>query len=107
MPGVSSITASAVSSTEIDVKWATSSSVSGYQVFRSTTGSAGSYTQIATTAVNAGSYASSGLTGSTEYCYEVRSFKTVGKNTTFSAFSSAACATTLPPPIAAPSETEA
>jgi hypothetical protein len=103
----SSITASAVSWNEIDLSWPTTPSVSGYEVFRSTSGAAGPYTLITTTAATIGNYADQGLTASTQYCYEIRSFKRAGKNTTYSAFSSAACATTSPPPVAAPSETDA
>ncbi|HTD83530.1 MAG TPA: hypothetical protein VK648_07030, partial [Gemmatimonadaceae bacterium] len=103
----SSIAATVVSWSEIDVSWATSPSASGYQVFRSTTGPAGSYTQIAGTAANSSFYPNTGLTGSTQYCYEIRSFKNAGRNVTYGAVSGPACATTLPPPVIAPSETDA
>src|SRR5205085_7789179 len=46
-------------------------------------------------------------TGSTQYCYQIRSFKFTGRTTTYGAFSSPACAITLPPPVIAPSETDA
>jgi hypothetical protein len=103
-PGIS---ASAISWNQIDLSWPTTPSVSGYEVFRSTPAAAGPYTLIATTAATIGNYADQGLTTSTQYCYQIRSFKRAGKNTTYSAFSSAACATTAPPPVAAPSETNA
>src|SRR5437016_1118572 len=102
----SSITANAISWSEIDVSWATSPSASGYQIFRSTTGAAGAYTQIAQYNGTVSTYPNTGLTGSTEYCYEIRSFKNTGRTTTYGAFSSPACATTLPPPVIAPSETD-
>jgi hypothetical protein len=108
--GGSGLTASGVSWFEVDLTWPTSPSASGYQIVRSTAGAAGVYTQLATTTSNVGNFADRAVSGSTQYCYEVRSFKTAGKNTTFSAFSSAACATTPappPPPILAPTETEA
>jgi hypothetical protein len=108
--GVSRLTASAVSWFEIDLTWPATAGVTGYQIYRSTTGVAGVYTQLAATTSNAVSFADTGLKGSAQYCYEVRSFKTAGKNTTLSAFSSAACATTPappPPPVEAPTETEA
>jgi hypothetical protein len=107
----SSFTASAISASEIDLTWQQQSSpqVNGYQVFRSTTGPTGSYSLIASTSPTATSYADAGLTVSTQYCYEIRSFKTAGKNTTYSAYSAAACATTLappPPPVNAPSDVD-
>lgn len=104
---VSSLTASAVSWREIDLSWPTSPSVSAYQIFRSTTGASGAYTQISTVSTITSRYGDVGLMGSTQYCYEVRSFKYTGKTISYSAFSSPACATTLPPPISPPSEIEA
>ena len=103
MVGVSSLAASPVSWSEIDLAWPTSSSVSGYQVFRSTSGPAGGYNLIATTAATVGNYADRGLTASAQYCYEVRSFKNTGRNVSYSSYSSPACATTSPPPVAAAS----
>ena len=106
----SSFAASAISTSEIDLTWQRSSPpVDGFQVFRSTTGATGNYSLIATIAPTATSYADSGLTVSTQYCYEIRSFKTAGKNTTYSAYSASACATTLappPPPVNAPSDVD-
>jgi len=64
---------------------------------------------IATTVASARSYPNTGLTGSTQYCYEVRSFKVTGKNTNYSAPVGPVCASTLaPPPVppVAPSETD-
>jgi hypothetical protein len=100
----SGLSASAISPSEIDLVWPGSSApANGYQVSRSTTGATGTYSIVATTAPAATGYADLGLTGSTTYCYEVRSFKTTGKNTTYSAYSASACATTLNPPIIPPS----
>lgn len=95
------IAASAVSSSEIDLIWQQQSSpqVNGFQVFRSTTGATGSYSLIASTASTPTSYADVGLTTGTSYCYEVRSYKTNGRNTSYSTYSEASCATTkLDPP---------
>ena len=103
----SGLSATVVSWSEIDISWASNPSASGFQVFRSTNGAAGSYVLIATPGATARSYANTGLTGSTQYCYEVRSFKTAGKNTNYSAYSGPVCATTLAPPVVAPSETDA
>src|SRR2546423_12297478 len=104
---ISTITASAVSWNEIDLTWQTSPSASGYQIFRSTTGATGSYAQIGSVYGNTSRYADVGLTPSSQYCYKVRSFKYTGKSISNGAFSSAACATTLPPPIVPPSEIDA
>ena len=104
---VSTITASAASWNEIDLTWQTSPSASGYQIFRSTSGASGSYAQIGTVYGNTSRYADVGLTPSSQYCYEVRSFKYTGKSISNGAFSSAACARTSPPPIAPPSEIDA
>jgi fibronectin type 3 domain-containing protein len=102
----SSIAVSAVSPSEIDLSWANTPSASGYQIFRSDNGATGSYSLIASTAATVTSYANTGLIGSTQYCYEIRSFKTSGRNTTYSAYSNAACATTLAPPVNAPSDVD-
>jgi len=100
----SDFSASAISASEIDLAWPSSNSqVNGFQVFRSTTGSTGTYSLIATTAPTATGYADVGLTGSSSYCYEIRSFKTAGKNINYSPYSGAACATTFIPPVDAPS----
>src|SRR3982751_4664703 len=104
---ISSLTASAVTWREIDLSWPTSPSVSAYQIFRSTTGASGAYTQISTVSTITSRYGDVGLIGSTQYCYEVRSFKYTGKTISYGAFSSPACATTLPPPINPPSEIHA
>ncbi|HJQ10841.1 MAG TPA: fibronectin type III domain-containing protein [Gemmatimonadaceae bacterium] len=107
---VGSLTASAVSWNEIDLTWPTTGGVTGYQIFRSTTGVSGAYTQLTTITSNTGSYADRAVDGSREYCYQVRSYKTAGRNTNYSGFTSAVCATTPappPPPIVAPSEVQA
>jgi titin len=103
----SGLSAAVVSWSEIDISWAGSPSASGYQVFRSTNGPTGTYVLIATTGATARSYPNTGLTGSTQYCYEVRSFKNAGKNINYSAYTGPVCATTLSPPVVAPSETDA
>ncbi|HEY8830999.1 MAG TPA: fibronectin type III domain-containing protein [Gemmatimonadaceae bacterium] len=105
----STFTASAISATEIDLAWQNPSpkQLTGFQIFRSATGPAGVYSLIASVAATATQYADVALTPSTNYCYEIRSYKTAGRNTTYSAYSAPACATTLAPPVVAPSETNA
>jgi fibronectin type 3 domain-containing protein len=95
----SGLTASAVSPTEIDLSWASSPNASGYQIFRSNNGTTGTYSLIATTNAAVTKYANSGLISSTQYCYEIRSFKVAGKNTSYSAYSTAACAATKQGPL--------
>ena len=80
-----SLSASAVSSSQINLTWTASTDnvgVMGYNIYRGGT-------QIATSATN--SYADSGLTASTQYTYTVSAYDAAGNN---SAQSSAASATT-------------
>lgn len=98
--------ATGVAWNQVSLSWSAVPSATGYQLFRSTTGATGDYVPLTGT-LAATRYVDGGLTGATQYCYEVRSTKTAGKNISYSALSSPACATTLPPPVAAPSETDA
>src|SRR2546426_6976746 len=85
---------------QINVGWQdNSSNESGFEVYRSTTGPSGAFSLVATVGANATSYGNGGLAGSTQYCYEVRAFRTTGGKTTYSAFSSTACATTPRAPV--------
>ncbi|MEX2157050.1 MAG: hypothetical protein WD773_09445 [Gemmatimonadales bacterium] len=103
-----SLSASAVSHNQIDLTWQdNSSNESGFEVHRSITGPSGAYTLRATTGANITSYSDAGVDPSTQYCYKVRAFRTTGGNTSYSAFSTTACATTFAPPLPpvnAPSE---
>ena len=93
----------------IDLSWQdTSSTETGFEIDRSATGANGAFSLVATTAANTTTYSDTGLNASTEYCYKLRSFKTGWGKTTYSTFSTVACATTLAPPTpAAPSNTSA
>src|SRR5216110_2187518 len=87
------LTASAVSSSQINLSWTASSDnvgVSGYRVYRNST-------QIATT--GATSFANMGLSPSTTYSYAVAAFDAAGN---LSAQSSPASATTPAPPDTTP-----
>jgi len=96
----SNTNAVAVSWDQINVGWRdNSSNETGFEVHRSTTGPSGAFALLATAGANATSYGNGGLAGSTQYCYEVRAFRTTGGKTTYSAFSSAACATTPAAPV--------
>src|SRR5438552_3055172 len=87
------LTASAVSSSQINLSWTASSDnvgVSGYRVYRGGT-------QIATT--SATSFANTGLSASTTYSYTVAAYDAAGN---LSAQSSSASATTPAPPDTTP-----
>jgi len=102
----SNTSASAVSESRIDVSWQDNSdNETGFEVHRSTTGASGPFALLTSTAANVTSYGNVGLTPSTEYCYQVRAFRTTGRRTSYSAFSATACATTTVP--AAPSSADA
>ncbi len=68
----SSLTATAVSSSQINLSWQdNSSNETGFEIDRATS-SGGPYTQIATTGANVTSYSNTGLAASTTYYYRVR-----------------------------------
>jgi hypothetical protein len=95
--GGAGLVARATSPSEIDLSWPAASRVTGYQLFRSTNGPAGSYALLAST--GSLTYADMGLSSSTQYCYEYRSYTAHPNNTSYSALSSSACATTPVPPV--------
>lgn len=86
-PAPTGLTASAVSSSQINLAWNAVSGAVAYDVFRSTT-SGGPYTQIATVGTTA--YSNTGLAAGTTYYYVVKALTTCE-----SAFSNQASATTL------------
>jgi hypothetical protein len=98
--GSSSITATPISGTQIDVVWPDNSrNEAGFEVHRSSPGVG--FTLRASTDPNVTSYRDEGLTPTTQYCYKVRSFKITGRKPTYSTFSEVACATTPNPPAPA------
>jgi titin len=98
----SNTSAVAVSWSQINVAWRdNSSNETGFEVYLSTTGPSGSFGALISLGANAASYGNTGLAASTQYCYKVRAFRTTGGKTTYSAFSSAACATTPAAPVPA------
>jgi hypothetical protein len=101
----SGLQARAASSTEIDLSWPAASRVTGYQLFRSANGTGGSYVLLASTASL--TYADTGLSSSTQYCYEVRSYTEHNNKTNYSAPSAAACASTPAPPVNPPTGIDA
>ncbi len=91
--------ADAASDSRIDVSWPDNSPTeTGFEVHRSTAGPGGAFTLLATTDRNVTSYSDQGLTAETQYCYEVRSFRKTGKETSYSTFTGAGCTTTFPLP---------
>jgi fibronectin type III domain protein len=102
------LTAKAVAWNEIDLSWPrASNAATGYEIFRSITGVTGTYSLLSSVGSSVTTYADGGRSGSTQYCYEVRSYKIAGKNTQYSTFSGSACATTPAPPVSAPSQADA
>jgi fibronectin type 3 domain-containing protein len=84
-----SLTATAVSLSQINLTWAdTSSNESGFKIERSS--ATAGWAQIATTGANIASFSSTGLAGSTTYSYRVRAYNTAGD----SGYSNTASATT-------------
>jgi hypothetical protein len=96
----STTNAVAGSESRIDVSWKdNSTNETGFEVHRSTAGVNGAFALWVSTGAGVISYSDAGLTPSTQYCYKVRAFRTMGNKTSYSAFSTTACATTRPPPI--------
>ncbi len=88
------LTATAFSSSQINLAWTdNSSNESGFKIERKT-GATGTYAEVATVGMNVTSYSDSGLTGETTYYYRVRSYNPNGA----SAYSNEANATTTGPP---------
>jgi phosphodiesterase/alkaline phosphatase D-like protein len=86
----SNLSASAASSTQINLNWQdNSSNESGFRIERKE-GSGGNYSQIATTAANAAAYGDSGLSSGKTYFYRIRAYNANGD----SAYSGEASATT-------------
>jgi hypothetical protein len=86
----SSLTASAVSASQINLLWHdNSNNETGFKIQRATS-SGGPWAQIATVGANATSYSNSGLSASTTYYYRVLAYNSTGN----SSYSNTASATT-------------
>ena len=86
----SNLSATATSSTQINLAWTDNSSTEdGFYVERKT-GAGGTYSQIASPGANVTSYSDTGLSASTEYYYRVRAYNSAGT----SSYSNEANATT-------------
>ncbi len=100
VPG--SLSASAVSSSQINTSWTAStdsggSGLAGYKIERCTGSGCTSFAQIATTTTT--SYSNTGLTANTTYQYRVRAYDHAGNN---SGYSNTVSATTPAPPDTTP-----
>ena len=101
------LTATALSYQDISLVWQdNSTNESGWEVYRSLTGPTGTFTLFTVySGQNITQGGNSGLQASTQYCYRVRAFSTLGQSgkvRAYSDFSNTACATTpgLPVPAA-------
>jgi titin len=82
-----SLTATAVSASQINLAWTdTSNNETGFKIERSTDGV--TFTQIGTAGTNAASYSSTGLSSGMRYYYRVRAYNAAGN----SSYSNAASA---------------
>ena len=89
----SNLTATAISSSQINLSWTDNSSdETGFSIERCTGNGCTNFAQIATTGSNATSYSNTGLARNTWYRYRVRAFNAAGN----SAYSNIATAKTSP-----------
>jgi subtilisin family serine protease len=74
----SNLTATAISSSQIDLLWTDNSYIeTGFKIERKI-GETGTYSQAATVGANVTTYSDTGLNGSTTYYYRVRAYNTTG-----------------------------
>jgi hypothetical protein len=100
--GPSGLSATAVSSSQINLSWTdNSNNETGFKIERApdSAGSPGTFAQIATVAASVTSYQNTGLTACTNYWYRVRAYNVCGD----SSYSSNATAITQSAAITAPS----
>jgi subtilisin family serine protease len=89
----SNLTATAISSSQIDLLWTDNSySETGFKIERKI-GDTGTYSQAATVGANVTTYSDTGLNGSTTYYYRVKAYSTAGD----SQYSNEVSATTQAP----------
>jgi len=92
LPGLVISGISAVSSTSIKISWRAVSSVSGYQLYRSTSAT-GTFTRA--TSRTSTTYSNTGLKAGTAYYYKVRVYKVIGTATYYGPFSAIKTGVTL------------
>ena len=77
--GPTGLTATAVSSSQINLTWVDSDTTEqGFKIERCTGAGCSNFAQIATVGANVTSYSNTGLTGSTSYSYRVRAYNAGG-----------------------------
>jgi titin len=91
LPAVTGLSATGVSTTEVDLAWDDSTGETDYRIERSLNGS--TWTLLATTLADVHSYANTGLTAGTAYYYRVRATNAGGN----SLVGDAKSAVTIPP----------
>ncbi|GAB3762217.1 fibronectin type III domain-containing protein [Spirosoma pomorum] len=92
------LTATAVSSSQINLQWADlSDNETGFQIERGNT-TTGTFSKVADVGANATTFSDQNLTASTQYCYRVRAVNAAGT----SGYTDVQCATTTAPPVGAP-----
>ena len=95
----SSLTATAISSSQIDLSWTdNSNNETGFKIERKT-GSGGTYAQIDTVSASATTYSNTGLSEETTYYYRVRAYNSSGN----SAYSNESSSTTPAQPTSSAS----
>jgi hypothetical protein len=99
LPAPSNTNAIASSGSTIEISWRdNSSNETAFEIHRSATVT-GSFTLRAPAGPQITRYSDQGLEPGSQYCYKVRVARVKGSNTSYSAFSNTACATTpVPPP---------
>ena len=101
-PGPADLTATAVSSSQINLAWVDSATTEqGFKIERCTGAGCSNFTQIATVGANVTSYSNTGLAASTSYSYRVRAYNGGGDSAYSNTASATTQASTSPP--AAPS----
>ena len=105
LPAPSDLTATAFSSSQIDLTWTDNSSAETAFSIERKGGNLGSFSEIATVAADSTSYSDTGLDANTPYYYRVRALNQAESQ--FSAFSSEATATTLNESPDAPTDLQA
>jgi len=101
IPAAGTLTATAASSSQIMLGWVDDArNETGWEIDRSTSGTNGRFDFVTSLGTDATAYNDDALAEATQYCYKVRSFVVVGRKTSYSAYTNAACATTaMNPPI--------
>lgn len=98
---VNTLNAWPTSAHTIQVEWTDNvRNEDGWEMHRSTTGATGPFSLLVALAANSQYHIDAGLTAATQYCYQVRSFRTKGVTRTVSDFTVVACAITKSGPPA-------